>query len=123
MDGIGPYLTKKEMTQQFSFFFYPVELQKDTEDVWATTNLKLMKQIFVDELKMNPKAGRCQQVNGIVASSPHLGFNSGGMDFFWDEPKPNLNLVFFWWIKVSVKRTGQIPSEQYVYVLGKERKH
>lgn len=23
----------KEMTQQFSFFFYPVELQKDTEDV------------------------------------------------------------------------------------------
>ena len=82
-----------------------------------------MKQIFVDELKMNPKAGRCQQVNGIVASSPHLGFNSGDMDFFWDEPKPNLNLVFFWWIKVSVKRTGQIPSEQYVYVLGKERKH
>lgn len=33
VDGIGPYLTKKEMTQQFSFFFYPVELQKHTEDV------------------------------------------------------------------------------------------
>lgn len=65
--------------RKFPLFFYPVELRKDTEDVSETTNFNLMKQ---EELKMNPKTWRCEQVNGIVASSSNLVFNSRCMDFF-----------------------------------------